>query len=232
VLDAGCGTGANLAFLRETLQPSYLGAFDVSDRALQLAAEADAGADLYRSDICRPEIREERLDLVTSCDVLCVPGLDEARPGVNALATALAPGGTLILNLPAFQWLYCGHDRSFHTTQRFTVREVRELLRDVGLEPVLVTYRVFFVFPLIVLARLPRILRERLGGSPRTEEATSDIAMPASPINSILYQCLRLENWLIDRGLRFPFGSSVLAAGRKPRDAGSPVPTRSEGSAR
>jgi hypothetical protein len=31
LLDAGCGTGENLRFLRESLDPSYLGGFDPSE---------------------------------------------------------------------------------------------------------------------------------------------------------------------------------------------------------
>ena len=34
VLDAGCGTGANLRLLKELLDPAYLGGFDTSDVAL------------------------------------------------------------------------------------------------------------------------------------------------------------------------------------------------------
>ena len=39
VLDAGCGTGENLRLLRDLLDPSYLGGFDLSEEALAIARE-------------------------------------------------------------------------------------------------------------------------------------------------------------------------------------------------
>ncbi len=46
VLDAGCGTGANLRLLSEVLRPSYLGGFDRSEEALRFARRKAEGADV------------------------------------------------------------------------------------------------------------------------------------------------------------------------------------------
>ncbi|MEE2677585.1 MAG: class I SAM-dependent methyltransferase, partial [Myxococcota bacterium] len=74
VLDAGCGTGANLRLLRDLLQPSYLAGFDTSAAALALAREKVPDADLRPGDICAPEIDYAPLDLVVSLDVIYIPG--------------------------------------------------------------------------------------------------------------------------------------------------------------
>src|SRR5690606_16836330 len=74
VLDAGCGSGANLRALADAFSPSYLGGFDLSDEALDLARLKAPSADLYRSDLRRPAIRTD-LDLVLSLDVLYIPGI-------------------------------------------------------------------------------------------------------------------------------------------------------------
>ena len=74
VLDAGCGTGANLRLMKELLDPAYLGGFDTSDVALAHARLKAPDADVYRGDVCDPELHVDALDLIVSLDVVYVPG--------------------------------------------------------------------------------------------------------------------------------------------------------------
>ena len=68
ILDAGCGTGANLELCRRAFSPSYLAGFDMSERALELAASRGAAPDdLYPSDLCDPEVREGDLEKPSTC---------------------------------------------------------------------------------------------------------------------------------------------------------------------
>jgi len=212
VLDAGCGTGANLRALGELLQPSYLGGFDAAEEALAFARQKAPGADLYRSDICDPALHTDELDLVLTLDVIYVPGAERSLGGLRRLVSALRHGGLLVLNLPAYDWLYSEHDVAIHTSQRFTAGQVRALLDSLGLSVELVTYRLCLLFPAVVLSRLPRKPRARRGDAP----ARSDLhATPGALANRVLLAVLRAENELVARGVRFPFGSSVFAIGRR-----------------
>jgi SAM-dependent methyltransferase len=223
VLDAGCGTGANLRFLREVLEPAYLGGFDVSEEALALAREKAPGADLHPGDVCAPPLRAEALDAVVSCDAVCIPGVERARPGLRLLAERLRPGGLFVLNLPAYRWLYSRHDVAVHSSERYTAGDVRRLLRELGLEVEVLSYRLCFLFPLVVASRLPGMLRAR----PGDPGARSDLhRVPSEAVGRVLLAVLRLENALIARGVRLPFGSSILAVGRKPRAAAAGAGSR------
>jgi hypothetical protein len=51
--------------------------------------------------------------------------MERTRPGLLRMIEALRPGGLLILNLPASDWLYSNHDVAVHTSHRYTAREVR-----------------------------------------------------------------------------------------------------------
>lgn len=213
VLDAGCGSGANLRALADAFSPSYLGGFDLSDEALDLARLKAPSADLYRSDLRRPAIRTD-LDLVLSLDVLYIPGIAASLEGLERLVAALAPGGLFVLHLPAYDWLYSRHDVAVHTAERYTAPQVRDLLARLGLTVDVLTYRVTTLFPLVVLSRLPGMLSARRGD----REARSDLHTPIPrALDAAFYTALAAENRLIARGASLPWGSSVFAIGRKPK---------------
>jgi SAM-dependent methyltransferase len=211
IVDAGCGTGENLQRLDRDLSPVYAGGFDLSPIALEHARRKCPRADVYLSDICQPELHVTPLDLVLSCDVISVPGMTAAMPGLKRLADALRPGGLFVLNVPAYQWLLSHHDAAVHQVQRFCAREIRRLMSDLGLAVELLTYRMWALFPIIVLKRLPSLLRRRRD----VAAERSDTVLPSRWLNSLLTGVLHVENLAIDGGLRFPWGSSVFAVGRK-----------------
>ena len=213
VLDAGCGTGANLALLSELLSPGYLGGFDLSEEALALARAKSPGADVYAGDVCDPPLHVDSLDLIVSCDVVCIPGSRRAFPGLRQLAERLAPGGLFVLNLPAYEWLFSEHDVAVHTTERFTLPRVRELLRGLSLEPVRASYRLCALLPLVAATRLPRARAAQ--AKPRDARSQLRARTPAW-LSAALLALLRAENAWIARGHALPFGSSVFAIGRRP----------------
>lgn len=211
ILDAGCGTGENLRFLQSVCRPSYLGGFDPAVQAVAWSRRKVPEADIYVSDICSPELHRDNYDVVLSCDVLYIPGLPAARPGLQRIVHRLNPGGLLLINLPAYNWLRSDHDLAIGTRQRFVAAELRQLLVDLGLVPRLVTYRLCLLFPLVVASRLPSMLRP----SHDAAQATSALHRPAAWVNQTLGGVMRAENLLLASGLRLPWGSSVYAVGQK-----------------
>lgn len=213
VLDAGCGTGQNLRLLADLLQPDYLGGFDLSARAVEFARAKAPAADIYEGDICDPSVHCEDLDLVLSCDVIVVPGAVAALGGLRRLVEHLRPGGLMILHVAAYEWLFSEHDVVVHTSERFTRSRLRRLLEELGLEVELSSYRCFSIFPAVVAARLPTIL----GCKPRRGAAESDIQPSGKWTNAVLERVLAAENTAVASGVVLPWGSSLLAVGRKPR---------------
>jgi len=211
VLDAGCGTGEHLRFLDQLLGPSYLGGFDVSARAVALATAKAPGADVYQSDLCDPELHVDSLDLIVSCDVICIPGIARTLRGLEKLVRNLKSGGILVLNLPAYSWLKSEHDVAVNTSERYTSGDVSRLMDQLGLEKLRLSYRLCLLLPLVAAVRLPGILKRV-----EPDRARSDLHLaPSAPVNRLLFRLLALENRLIARGISLPFGSSVLAIARK-----------------
>ena len=204
VLDAGCGTGANLRHLNNTLDPSRLVGFDVSEQALGFASKKVPTAELYQSDIRTPEIRGGGFDLILSCDVLYVVGIDQAMRGLEKLVGALNHDGVFLWNLPAYNWMTSYHDRVVHTRQRFTRGSLQALCRNLGLECVCISYRLFALLPFILAKRFAATA---IVGNPRN----SDLEQPHPWVNKLTLGYLQWENKLIANGFCLPCGSSVFA---------------------
>ncbi len=209
VLDVGCGTGGNLQYLYTLLQPSYLAGLDLSELALEHARRKCPNADVYQSDIRQPQLHRDAFDLIVSTDVLYMTGIKETIPGLKTLTRALKPGGLFLSNLPAYNWLTSEHDRVVHTRERYTLNPIRLLLRELDLECVRISYRVFALLPVIIIRRFPSLFL-RYRASPR-----SDLHQPAEWLNRVLFRILQMENHLLARGLQFPWGSSILVVGQK-----------------
>lgn len=211
ILDAGCGSGR----LAELLRPfGRVVGCDCSERAL--AHARGRGVEVFVADLNDADLGEARFDVVTAIDVLYHRAIRDDRAVVQRLARALRPGGLLILNLPAYEWLRSRHDRAVHTRQRYTRSTLLPLLTGSGLSVETLCYRLAPLLPLVAAQRLAQrsidILRPQA-------EAISDVKLPSAWVNRLLLGVVRLENRLVERG-RIPWGSSLYAVARRPLQPG------------
>jgi len=204
LLDAGCGTGGVLQHLKQRRPQTRLIGFDLSADALR-RCRSRGFSSLARGSVNDVAFRSAVFDVVTSQDVLYFEGIEDER-AVAELARVLAPGGVLILNLPAFEFLRGSHDVFVKTRRRYTRKQVAELVRAAGLEILTATY---WNAPLMPVVAAVRRLRTN-----RAEVPESDLRPVHRWLNRILYALVRLEAvWL--RSGTLPFGSSVLCVARK-----------------
>jgi SAM-dependent methyltransferase len=139
---------------------------------------------------------------IVSADVLCHRGVDE-RAALSEFRRCLRPGGVLVLNVPAYQWMLSEHDFAVHNVRRYTAAGAQALLASAGFTEILTSYWNSLLFPLMVV-------RRKLGWR-REGKPSSDVVLMPAPMERLFAAIVRLEATITRAGVRFPFGGSVLA---------------------
>src|SRR5262249_48075218 len=116
-------------------------------------ARSKSGAVIAAGTILAPPFAPAAFDAIFSADVLCHRGV-EPGAALAAVFPCLKPGGLIVLNLPAYRWLFSGHDRAVDNVRRFGAGETRRLLHDAGFADIRVAYWNSLLFPLMVAQRL------------------------------------------------------------------------------
>ncbi len=105
---------------------------------------------------------------------------------------AAAPGTRVVVTVPAFQWLWSGHDVFLEHWRRYTLPGLERLLRRAGLR---VEFGCYLYGPVLPLAAAARLGRRALGeGPPR-----SDMRRFGRLSNAVLGAACRMERPLVRR---------------------------------
>jgi SAM-dependent methyltransferase len=206
VLDAGCGTGGLLARLAQEHRGVSVG-IELVWEGLALCRSRGL-PHLLQGSVNALPVTTEAFDVVFSIDVLCHAGIDELR-ALQECVRVLRPGGIVILQVPAFEWLRSEHDTPGETRRRYTRSEVEQLLRQADLTITQSGYRNSLLFPLVVVRRM--LTRHRV----HAVDARSDVKPVPRLLNAILTQVLIFESRL-SQWCRLPFGLSVFCVAQKP----------------
>ena len=146
LLDVGAGSGFfSRHLLAETAARSAL-CVDIGyerDRDDQVGAKPV----LYRRDCAMTDC-----DLVLMMDVL--EHVDDDRGLVRHYAARVPAGAHFLVTVPAFGFLWSGHDVFLEHKRRYQLGEIESALRDAGLSIVKGAYDFGLVFPLAAAVRL------------------------------------------------------------------------------
>ncbi len=211
VLDAGCGTGGLLRRLREERPEWKLTGLDYSPLACGFARER-LGTEVVQGSIAALPFADGQFDAITSCDVVCQ--VAEPAQALREFHRCLEPGGHLVLNMPAYQWMYSYHDRTTGNLRRYSRGEVNALVRAAGFHVVRSTYWNMLAFPLVVLRRklLP------------PADPSSDVARFPAPVEAGFNAAMAAEHVWLEMGAGLPFGNSVLTVAQKPQHSAALSP--------
>lgn len=202
VLDIGTGTGTNLRLLKE-LGFSRRRGLDLSDEAIRWCAEKELG-EVAKGDVRRLPFGDCEFDLVLATDV--IEHVDDDTRAISEIRRVLAPGGTVILTVPAFRSLWGVQDEVAQHKRRYRKSEFLEVIRRGGLACEDCYYFNYLLFvPIWLARRLIRALDIRL-------DSENQVNTPA--LNRLLTWIFTLD--VRSAGfVRPPFGVSIVAVARR-----------------
>lgn len=203
ILDVGCGTGKGQDSFS---QFGHVFGVDYSNEALEFCKERGLTR-IARADGEALPFLDNSFDMVVSLDT--IEHVPDDHKAVAEIMRVLKPGGTFVMNVPAYMWLWGPHDVALMHQRRYSRTQVRKLFEGAGLEVTRITYHIFFLFPLVILSRFAAKLRK---GEPEAK-------LPVLPnfVQTILKVIQRGEAALMVRA-NLPWGSSIIAIGKKPKD--------------
>jgi SAM-dependent methyltransferase len=202
ILDAGCGSGRNMV---ELARRGSVTGIELSETSVQLARERGAG-EVVQGSVTEMPFADDGFELAVCLDV--IEHLEDDHAALRELRRVIVPGGPLLVTVPAYQWLWSGHDEVNHHFRRYTDRTLRRAAEQSGWQQARSTHFNSLLLPVAILLRvLDRFSR-------KTTESSLDLWVPPQPINWLLERPMLLEASLIGHGGRIPAGLSLLAVFR------------------
>ncbi len=197
ILNIGAGTGVDLEIMNRF---GNIFIIDVNKKALDLIPSnlyfekrvCDATALPYPNDF---------FDIVCSFDVF--EHIKNDKKAVLEAQRVLKKKGLLLLMVPAFNFLFSAHDKALLHYRRYSKKKLYELLRNFKCEYLSYWNSILFI-PLSIL----RLLKKR--AKPKT-----DYFNLPSLLEKAFFNFLRIENKLIMKDYRLPFGLSLVGVYRK-----------------
>ncbi|EDZ62258.1 SAM-dependent methyltransferase [Sulfurimonas gotlandica GD1] len=206
ILDAGCGTGGLLHFLSRDKNYSLEG-FDISEEAISIAKSKDLKVEYM--DLKKYKYTNKLYDVIISNDTMYFFTLEEQTLILNEFYKSLKHNGIIILNLPSLDIFSGSHDEAVGITKRFNEKMVSSMVDSSKYRIIKKIYWPFLLSPIIFLVRYMQRLQLK---SKKNIEIKSDIDMPSSIVNNILYKIVSFENKFFKKK---PFGSSLFLVLKK-----------------
>lgn len=204
LLDAGCGTGGLLRQIAEVFPGWRAEGVEFDPEAAGLAARK-SGLPVAVGSVNGLDFPDASFDVIVSDDVLGHAGVDEAK-ALEEFFRCLKPGGRLLLNLPAYEWMKSAHDRHVHNARRYTAMRIGLALQAAGFRCRRLGYWNSLLFPVMALHRLVQA---------RNAEG-SDVKPFPPLLDALFFRIADSERHLENLGLGLPFGGSVVVLAERP----------------
>ncbi|HEY7968033.1 MAG TPA: class I SAM-dependent methyltransferase [Solirubrobacteraceae bacterium] len=203
ILDAGCGSGRNMVDLARL---GSVTGVEISDASVERARLRDVG-EVLQCSLTELPVADDSFDVAVCLDV--IEHIEDEHGALGEMLRVVRPGGSLVVTVPAYQWLWSDHDVINHHFRRYTSRTLSRATAAAGWRTVRVSYFNAALLPIAIPYRL-------LARRSHVEGPSSDLQQMPERLNRLLEVPLRIEARLIGHGLHIPAGLSLAAVFRKP----------------
>ncbi len=197
ILVIGCGTGDDMKVVAKYAR--RLVVCDINQEALE---GITGRAEKICCDATALPLKENSFDAVLSFDVF--EHIQDDKKAISECRRVLKKGGKLIFTVPAWSMLYSGFDKQVHHVRRYNRAELKRKLA--GLKIFYISYWNFILFPLFAVERS---IKKAFSGSKKRNNVQYGAAKLPKPLNELLYLILIVDNYLIKKGARLPYGLSL-----------------------
>lgn len=173
-LDIGSGSGF---FAQQLLEHTSIDRIDCVDTSYDVATDLETNDGKVIRRRRRLSDAATAVDLAVLMDVL--EHVEDDHGLLRAAADRVRPGGSLLITVPAFNWLWSRHDEFLEHHRRYSLTDLEQLVTRTGLTIVQANYLFGLVFPAAVAQRL-------LDRARRGEEAGSQLRVHAPLTNRVL----------------------------------------------
>jgi len=199
ILDIGCGTGIVLKLLENFGTASGM---EFSPQAIHFLRQRNLKR-IVRSDANQSiPFKNDTFSVITCLDVL--EHLENDLNLVKEMVRVCAPGGYILVTVPAFDFLWSPHDVALHHKRRYTRKQVFNSIRGLNCSVIKASYyNTILCFPILAARKLKCFFSKK-------KDAQSDffIAVP-DYFNKALSLIFIAEIYCL-KFFNFPFGVSFL----------------------
>lgn len=197
VLDIGCGTGAMMEDLKTVF--SDVSGLDGSKDAIDFCHKRGIkSAQLFDFEK-KLQIQDNRFDVVTCLDVLeHVEGDDAFLKELNRITK---PGGLVVINVPAFGFLWSYWDVMLGHKRRYTKEKLSSDLEKANFKIIRCSYVFSFLLPTAILFRIIKNILKI--------QDKSDFVDVPKIVNKTLLMVCYIERFIL-KFIDLPFGLSVI----------------------
>ena len=169
-------------------------------------AKQQFNMNIINGSILELPFQDEEFDLVCAFDV--IEHVEDDLLGIYEMKRVCKRDGQIVLTVPAYMFLWSHHDEVNHHYRRYTLKNLKNLVKKADLYPVRGTfYNTLLFIPIALFRLLSKMIPEKFIRKGAGSDAT--LHNNNSLTSRILYRIFSLELSLL-KLFNFPFGVSIF----------------------
>jgi len=213
ILEVGCSSGFLLRDLVANFPRHTVVGADYTLDTLNALAPRFPGVPLLRFDLSRCPLPDAFADVVVLLNVL--EHIEDDRSALAHLYRITAPGGHVIIELPAGPRLFDVYDRALMHFRRYEMLKLVELCQGAGFAIERRSHLGIFLYPLFYLTKRMNQFRFRNVDGPGAQAAVAKMINTTSKSPPLMNRIMRAEA-AVREHVYLPFGIRCLVTCRKP----------------